>query len=211
VEQCTEKVGAIHEKLGLCDTPSPHLSSSAHGKATRRVDLNQTSQSPDRRSSASQAVASFSLQEIMEQKKSIYSIGRYQETGLARCLPEEEVTRLNQVATKLEENVRAYRSIIQGQGGFKSVSDDCDRLLRLQDVRDDNFDAFFLSRQFLHLAQVMDQSDSLEFVNLSIFWPADAFKGSEADALKKKKMSFEVSLQQAIAEAAGNLKEYVSV
>jgi hypothetical protein len=57
-------VGAIHEKLGLCDTPSPHLASSAHGKATRRVDLNQISQSPDRRS-ASQTVASFSLQVLL--------------------------------------------------------------------------------------------------------------------------------------------------
>jgi hypothetical protein len=45
--------------------------------------------------------------------------------------------------------------LIETQGGFQSVSDDCDRLLRLQDVRDDNFDAFFLSRQFLHLAQVL--------------------------------------------------------
>ena len=44
---------------------------------------------------------------------------------------------------------------IETQGGLQSVSDDCDRLLRLQDVRDDNFDAFFLSRQFLHLAQVL--------------------------------------------------------
>lgn len=51
----------------------------------------------------------------MEQKKSIYRIGRYQDTGLARCLPVKEVTRINQVATKLEENIRAYRSIIQGQ------------------------------------------------------------------------------------------------
>ena len=57
-------VGAIHEKLGLCDTPSPQLASSAQGKATRRVDLNQITQSPERRS-ASQAVASFSLQVLL--------------------------------------------------------------------------------------------------------------------------------------------------
>jgi hypothetical protein len=53
------------------------------------------------------------------------------------------------------------------------------------------------------MVQVMDQSDSLEFVDLSIFLPADTFKGSQTDALQKKNMSFEVSLQQAIAEAAG--------
>lgn len=57
-------VGAIHEKLGLCDTSSPHLASSAHGKATRRVDLNQISQSPHR-CSTSQAVASYSLQVLL--------------------------------------------------------------------------------------------------------------------------------------------------
>jgi hypothetical protein len=55
------------------------------------------------------------------------------------------------------------------------------------------------------MVQVMDQSDSLEFVDLSIFLPADTFKGSQTDALQKKNMSFEVSLQQAIAEAAGTL------
>ena len=53
--------------------------------------------------------------------------------------------------------------------------------------------------------QVVDKTDKLEFADLNIFVPADTFKGSSAEKISKR-TSFEASLLEAVAEAAGNLK-----
>lgn len=54
-------------------------------------------------------------QEILQQEQFRSKLSQYQEIGLARCLPDEELSRMGQVVTKLAENVRTFRTIIQGE------------------------------------------------------------------------------------------------